>query len=124
METTRALRHGPAITVPLVALFEPGVTAVVVAVALPEPRLVMVEELEAGNPFRALPEVQFRHEESGRATVLPGQRLAVDLPDHPRPTADHVGELQARRVTPVGERNHMRRSGERTRDREAGVDGD
>src|SRR5262249_21781062 len=61
-----------------VALFHPGVGVVVVAVALPEAELVMVEELEAAEPLGALPEVALRHEEAERVAVLELERLAVE----------------------------------------------
>ena len=60
-------------SVTLVPLLEPGVTPVVVAVDLPEARLVMVQQPQAGHPLGALPEVQVRHEQPGRAAVLDRQ---------------------------------------------------
>src|SRR3954471_1793410 len=70
-------------SVALVPLFLPRVAAVVVAVALPEPGLVVVEQTQPGDPLGALPEVQVRHQQPGRAAVLGGQRLPVGVPDHP-----------------------------------------
>src|SRR3982074_1185946 len=53
-----------------VALFLPGIGVVVVAVALPEAEDVVVEELEAADPLRALPEVALRDEEPERPAML------------------------------------------------------
>ena len=60
-----------------VPLFLPGVGVVVVAVALPEAELVVVEELEAPDPLGALPEVALRDEEAERPAVLLLERLPV-----------------------------------------------
>src|SRR3954463_12239037 len=59
------------------ALFLPGVGVVVVAVALPEAELVVVEELQAADPFGALPEVALRDEEPQWVAMLQLERLAV-----------------------------------------------
>src|SRR5690242_16796313 len=59
-----------------VALFLPGVAPHVIAVLLPESRQVLIEQLEASHPFRALPEIEMRHEQSRRPAVLGRQRLA------------------------------------------------
>src|SRR6476659_7748975 len=45
-------------SVALVPLLLPGISPVVVAVALPEPLLVVVEQAQPGDPLGALPEVQ------------------------------------------------------------------
>jgi hypothetical protein len=49
-------------SVALVALFEPWVAAIVVAAHFPESGFVVVENMEAGYPLGALPEVEVRHE--------------------------------------------------------------
>src|SRR4051794_1778396 len=59
------------------ALFLPGIRVVVVPVALPEPGHVVVQELEAAEPLRALPEVALRNDEPHRPPVLGVERLAV-----------------------------------------------
>ena len=61
-----------------VSLFLPGVGVVVVAVALPEAELVVVEELEAAQPLGALPEVALRDEQAQRVAVLGLELLAVE----------------------------------------------
>ena len=71
-------------SVALVTLLEPRIAAVVVAVALPEAGFVVVEELEPGDPLRALPEVEVRHDEPGGPAVL-GVAAAVRRPPM-RPT--------------------------------------
>src|SRR5271166_2077947 len=56
-----AVGGASSISVALVALLEPRVAVVVVAVDLPEARLVVVQQTQPGHPLRALPEVQVRH---------------------------------------------------------------
>src|SRR3954465_8196756 len=63
-----------------VPLFLPVVRVVVVAVALPEPRLVAREELQAAQPLRALPEVTRRDDEPERPPVVGLERFAVGFP--------------------------------------------
>src|SRR5215211_1113760 len=58
-------------------LLLPGVAVVVVAEALPKAGLVGVQQLDPPDPFGALPEVQLRHQQPGRAAVLGLQVLAV-----------------------------------------------
>src|SRR5688572_29362850 len=53
----------------------------VVAADLPEAPLVLVDELEPGEPLRALPGVPLRHDEPERPPVL---RLEVLSPVRPR----------------------------------------
>src|ERR1700712_1247115 len=71
-------------SITLVPLFGPGIAAIVVAVAFPEALLVVIHQGDLGNPLGALPEVQVRHDHPDRPAVLPGQRLALVGPDHPR----------------------------------------
>src|SRR5262245_26174530 len=68
--------HGLAAALLAVALFLPGIGVVVVAVALPEAELVVVEELEAADPFGALPEVALRNQQAERVAMLGLERLA------------------------------------------------
>ena len=89
-ETTRAVFHGLAPvaavmrSVALVALLEPRVAAIVVAVALPEAGFVVVEQLQTGDPLGALPEVEVRDQQTGRAAVF-GRRAGRRRPPT-RPT--------------------------------------
>src|SRR3954465_16066657 len=69
-----------ATSVALVALLEPGVAAVVVAVLLPEPGPVVRHQLEPGDPLGGLPEVQVRHQQPDRPAVLARQRLSARPP--------------------------------------------
>src|SRR6478672_9597241 len=62
-----------------VPLFEPLISAVVVAQRLPEPGLVAVLDAPAADPFGALPEVPRRADQPGRAAVLRGERPSVVL---------------------------------------------
>src|SRR5439155_1468790 len=126
--TTVAVSHfpgrgaGPGWSVTLVALLEPRVAVVVVAVAFPEPRLVVILELQAGDPFRALPEVQVRHQQPGRAPVLDRQGVSLVVPDNPRLAAGHVLQREVRRVARVAQGEDVRCGGHRASHREEGVD--
>src|SRR4051794_40959844 len=107
MATTVADCHGvPGLTaagasVALVALFEPGVAAVVVAVLFPEAGFVVVEHPQPGDELRALPEVEVRHDEPRRSAVLTREWLPVDLPRDPRFPPGDVGQRQIGRVAGV-----------------------
>src|SRR5262249_40780766 len=98
---------GDAASVTLIALLEPRVATVVVAVALPEPLLVVVEQAQTADPLGALPEVQVRHQEPGRAAVLTSQRASVDIPHDSGLTVGDVGERQVRGVAGVAEGEHV-----------------
>src|SRR5262245_13108563 len=100
-------------SVTLVPLLQPRIAAVVVAVALPEALLVVIEQPQPGPPLGALPEVQVWYQQTGRTAVLGRQRPAVDLPDDPRPTVGDVGQRQVGRVAGVAEGEHERGLGER-----------
>src|SRR5262245_48615689 len=60
-----------------VPLLQPRIAAQVVAVRLPEAGLVLVPERQSAHPLGALPEVEVRDEETGRAAVLGVEGLAV-----------------------------------------------
>ena len=77
-------RHPPGSVAP-VPLFAPWVPVVVVAEALPESGLVVEGQRDAADPLRALPQVQVRDEQPGRAAVLRGQVLAVVARTRSRP---------------------------------------
>src|SRR5438876_5236743 len=68
----RAVAHSEGIT-----LLLPVVGVIVVPVPFPEAGLVVVEELEAAEPFCALPEVAARNNEPERPAVPGFERLAV-----------------------------------------------
>ena len=80
----------------------PRISVVVVAVALPEARLVLVPELEPAHPLRALPEVEVGDEHARRAAVLGLERLAAVPERDPCPAAGHVLERKVGRVAAVG----------------------
>ena len=48
-----------------------------IAVLLPEAGLVLLEELEPGDPFRALPEIEMRYQQPDRPAVLRREGLAI-----------------------------------------------
>src|SRR4051794_29131945 len=81
-----------------VALFPPGITHVVVPVLLPEPRLVVRDELVPPQPFRRLPEVASGHDHPDRPAVLRLDRAAVVGPRDERLVAHEIGERKVRRV--------------------------
>ena len=75
-------RHGSVLllacgcrSVPRIALFGPGITAVVIAAHFPKTRLSSVQEFDRLQPFRALPEIEMRHDEPHRAAMLGFERL-------------------------------------------------
>src|SRR5206468_11370501 len=90
---------GPSVAA--VALFEPLVAAVVVAQRLPEAGHVAVDQAEAADPLRALPEVAPRDDEPGRAAVLWRERPAVVLPGDERLAVQDVADWQVRGVATV-----------------------
>jgi hypothetical protein len=107
--TTRAVCQGigPAGPVTVVALLEPGIAMVVVAVAFPEAGLVVVEQAQSRHPFGAFPEVEVRDEQPGGAAVLNRERTAVGVPGDPRLAARKVGHGKVRGVAGVAEGQHV-----------------
>src|SRR2546429_8070 len=83
---------GSAASVTLVPLLEPRGAAGVVAVLLPEPGLIVIEHPQTRDELRALPEIEVRHEEAGRPSVGPFERLALVVPHDPCLAAGHVRE--------------------------------
>src|SRR3954453_3354562 len=94
-------------SVALIALFKPRVSAVVVAEGLPEAGLVLLREREPAPPFGALPEVEVRDEQPGRAAVLGLEVVAVVGVDHPCLAAGDVLDRQVGRVATVAERGDV-----------------
>src|SRR4051794_29521203 len=97
-EGARPETCGCTASVALVALLGPGIAAVVIAVALPESLLVVVEQGEPGDPLRALPEIQMRYEQPHGSTVIGGQRRAFVAERDPRLAVGHVGQRQVLRI--------------------------
>src|ERR1700736_4034814 len=98
------------ISVSPVPLLAPWIAIVVVAVRLPEARLVLLHQSDAPDPLGALPEVEVRDEHPCGATVLGVQRLAVELEHDPSFPAGQVLERKVRRVAAVRELNGELRS--------------
>src|SRR5439155_16957361 len=92
-----------------IPLFLPWVAEQVVAVRLPEPRLVLVPESEAAYPLRALPEVQVRNEQPRWASVFGLERLSVVAERDPGLAVGDVLEREVRRVAAVAEGEEIRR---------------
>src|SRR5215472_6357938 len=79
-----------------VSLLTPRIAVNVVPAQLPEAGLVLLRELKPIHPLRRLPEVEMRHEQARRPTVVARQRLAFVLErDHRLPRREvrerHVG---------------------------------
>src|SRR5262245_59576756 len=94
-----------------VALLAPGVAVLVVAVAFPEPRGVLVTDLDTVDPLGTLPEVEMRDQEPCRSTVLGMEWLAVVLERDPCAPALQVPEWQVRRIPAVRVRERERTAG-------------
>src|ERR1700677_4870479 len=89
-------------SVALVPLFLPWVSVHVVAVGLPESGSVLVHELQAPDPLSALPEIQVRYQQPGRATVLGLKRGVCEAEGHPRLAAGDIRQRKVGRVAAVG----------------------
>ncbi len=114
MSTTAAICHrlgggvAPAIaSVTLVALLQPRIAAIVIAVPFPEPGFVVVEKLKARHPLGALPEVEVRDEQPCRTSVVGWERLPVDLPRDPGLSTGHVGQRKVGGVAGVRAGEHV-----------------
>src|SRR4051812_27561659 len=90
-------------SVALITLLKPRVSAVVVAERLPEARFVLIAEDQPPRPLRALPEVQMRDEQAGRAAVLGLEVLAVVAVGDPRLAAGDVLDGQVGGVAAVAD---------------------
>src|SRR5690348_9584130 len=91
-------RSRAASSVALIPLLFPRVAVVVVAVHLPEARLVVVAQLDPAHPLGALPEVEVRHEQASGAAVLGVERLVVVLVRDPRLAVAQILQREVRRV--------------------------
>ena len=74
-----------------VALLSPGVAQHVVAVLFPEAGAIGAEDLDAGDPLGAFPQVEMRHDEADRPAMLPRQRLAFPMGGKQRVFACEIG---------------------------------
>src|SRR3954452_22120230 len=103
--------HARAPLVAAVALFEPLVAAVVVAERLPEPGLVLRLEPETAQPFRALPEIPSRDDQSGGPAMLGREPSPVVLEgDEGLPIQD-VPDGEVRRVSAIRPADRERGAG-------------
>src|SRR5688572_30724834 len=94
------LLHGARLLVG-VALLRPRIGAHVIAVLLPEPRGIDVEELEGAQPFRALPEVELRQHEAQRTAVVGLEVAAVMLEREQHIAVHEVGQARVRRIVGI-----------------------
>src|SRR5256885_9319231 len=79
---------------PPIPLFLPGIAPHVVAVLLPEPGNVLVDQREAPYPLRALPEIQVRHQQPGGPAMLGCEPVTVPLERDQVVRAIQIGERQ------------------------------
>src|SRR6266480_1021997 len=89
--------------IPLVALLSPRIAAVMIAELLPKTGLVTVQQLKPAHPLRALPEIEVRHEETRRPTMLRRKRCPIVTEHHPRLAARYVTNGQVRGVSAIAE---------------------
>src|SRR5215207_8239121 len=83
-------------------LLAPGVAVVVVAEALPEARLVGVQQLDPADPLGALPQIQVGDQPPRRAAVLGLQVLAVVAECDPGLVVGQVLQGQVGAVAAIG----------------------
>ena len=83
-----------------VAIFLPGVGVVVVAAEFPEAEVVAGGELDAPQPLWALPEIEVRHDEPNRSTVVQLERLALPTCGTAQPSSWTPGSI----LTPCARR--------------------
>src|SRR5262245_26104836 len=111
IETTSAAcqpdTFGTLITV--VPLFAPRIAIAVVPVQFPEPGLVVLHEAQSSYPLGGLPEIEVRHQEACRASMLGCERLALVLPDDERLSFQQILYREVGRVAPVAKCHHVRR---------------
>src|SRR4030095_509408 len=93
----------------------PGIGIVVIAVALPEAELIVVEELQSPDPLRALPEIALRHEQAERIAMLRLERLAVEGGGEEHVVVVEDREGQVRGVALLGMADDMCRRGSHLR---------
>src|SRR5207247_3942024 len=84
-----------------VALLFPRIAPDVIAVRLPEPGTIAIDDAQRPEPLRALPEIEMRHDEPRRTAVIWRQRLAVVLVGDERLSVHRVGEQEIRGVAAV-----------------------
>src|SRR5215207_7935740 len=109
----------PASGIAPVPLLTPWIAAIVIAQLLPEARCILVVELDAAHPLRALPEVEVWHEQACRPPVLRRQRLAVVTERDPCLSAGDVGKGKVGGVAAVAERDDERSASDARRRRGA-----
>src|ERR1700751_1640156 len=102
----RALRTPTAILLP-VALFFPGISAVVIAVDFPEAEAVMLDPFQPFQPFGAFPRVSLGNDEAQRTAVIRRQIGSVmPVGDQDVLVGKHL-DRQARRITGVAVGDHV-----------------
>src|SRR5260221_2575341 len=81
-----------------IALLRPGIAVVMIAALLPEPGAVGGQELDAPDPFGALPEIKPRHDRPKRAGMLARQRMALPGMREQHALGIEFGQRQVGRV--------------------------
>src|SRR4029077_19370325 len=74
-----------------IAVFFPRIAFVVIAAHLPETRAVLHGEFDPAHPFRALPEIPIRDDDTHRAAMLAGNGFAL-----PGMGKQHIGFFEDR----------------------------
>src|SRR5579864_1207377 len=85
-----------------VAFFVPGIAAIVIAAFFPKPGAIRGDELDPLNPFRALPEIQLRHDRAHRPAMLAWQGLALPGVREKYVVIIEISERKVRRVIVIG----------------------
>src|SRR5258707_1336561 len=93
-------------SVAAVSLLPPRVAIQVITVHFPEAWFVVSHEPQTAHPFSALPEVQVRHQKTGRTAVFRLEGRAIEREGDPRFSTSDVFERQVGRVTTIGERHN------------------
>src|SRR5713101_7287158 len=101
-----------------IALFRPGIAVIVIAPLLPEPGAVGRQELDAPDPFGALPEIEPRHDRAHRAAMLARQGTALPGMREQHVLGVEFGQRQVGRVVVVAVEDDEARRGLRANGRQ------
>jgi hypothetical protein len=80
---------------------------IVVAQRLPEARFIVIDRAQASNPLGALPKVEVRHQQTGRAALLRLQGLTFIGIDYSGLPSRHLFQGQVGDIAPFGEGDHV-----------------
>jgi len=74
---------------------------IVIPKRFPKTRFILVEQSETTNPLCALPKVEVRDQQSGRAAVLGCEGLSLTGISYPRLPAQYILDRKIRSVTTI-----------------------